>query len=421
MKRLPQAKNGNKNMQPLVAPFIGERYQSLNDMTDLIAPPYDVITPEQRAKLAGSNQANVVNVTLPEGEDPYAVAAQTLESWRETGVLKKDSRAAVYVLRQTYQVDGKTHARTGVISGVSVESYETGRVRPHEKTHAHVKEDRLALLRRTRTMCESLFFLAPDRSGALKALLAEAVAVSADVEAELDGVKIELWKVEGSAGVQIAKSAGQTHIYIADGHHRFETGWAFRDEEPAATRTLALIVPLGDPGLIVLPTHRLLDGSSITKEDVVEVVGSRFLVRDLPESENMPDAMAGADRTCCVVALQSGEKIICELKEDADLADFANDRDEAVANLDIARIDALVVGPLRERSSAALSYSASLKEVESRLSSGTSAAVIVEPTGVEDVVRVADAGAVMPQKATYFIPKVPSGMVFLNLADQTEE
>ena len=407
-----------ENIQPLVAPFVGERYAALGDVNDLIAPPYDVITPEKRAQLAASNEANVVKVTLPQGDDPYEAAATILQEWRSTGILKKDSRESVYVLRQTYQVEGITHARTGVISGVSVESYERGRIRPHEKTHSHVKEERLALLRSTGTMCESLFFLAPDRKGNLRDLLSATTSSGADVEAELDGVKIELWVVGGDEALEIAESAGATHLYIADGHHRFETGWAYRDENPSARRTLALIVPLGDPGLIVLPPHRVLDGGPVAMEDVLELVGSRFSLRELKKTETISAVMEKAVNTVCVVALQSGKKLVCELKADADLGEFGRDRDDAVARLDIARIDALVVAPLKEHTAGTISYSADLEEVEVRLNDGASAAVIVRPTGVDDVVRIADAGAVMPQKATYFVPKVPSGMVFLNFGDQ---
>lgn len=408
-----------EKMQPLVAPFVGERYANGGDVNDLIAPPYDVITPEKRIQLEASDEANVVRVTLPQGDDPYAVAATNLQEWRRIGVLKEDPQESVYVLRQTYHVDGKTYARTGVICAVSVESYEGGRIRPHEKTHAHVKEDRLALLRSTGTMCESLFFLAPDRQGSLRSLLSAMTRDDeAHVEAELDGVKIELWIAEGLAGLEIAESAGETHLYIADGHHRFETGWAYRDENPAAARTLALVVPLGDPGLIVLPTHRVLHGAPVTVKHVLALVGSRFSIRQLEKTETIPAVLEMAERTACVVALQSGENLVCELNADADLHEFEQDRDPAVARLDIARIDALVVAPLEQHAAGTLSYSADFEEVQARLKDGASAAVIVRATGVEDVVRVADAGAVMPQKATYFIPKVPSGMVFLNFRNQ---
>ncbi len=411
---------GIEQMQPLVAPFFGERYSSPDQMSDLISPPYDVISPEKRERLASTNRKNVVCVTLPGGSDPYATAASILDDWRASGVIVRDPGESVYVLRQTYQVHGVTHARTGVIAGVSVEPYETGRVRPHEKTHSHVKEDRLALLRSTRTMCESLFFLAPDRDGSLKDLLASATSADPDVRTELEGVGVELWIVDGDLGAQIASSAGTTHIYIADGHHRFETGWAYRDEEPSATRTLALIVPLGDPGLIVLPTHRVLDGSSVSRNDVEMLLNGRFNMRALAAGETPTTAIASSNSTACVVSLSGGEKVLCEMKPDADISDFTESRDSAVASLDIARVDALVVDPLKELSDATISYSASADEVEQKLAAGSSLAVIVRATGVEEVVRVADAGAVMPQKATYFIPKVPSGMVFLNLAEQGE-
>src|SRR2546428_108059 len=157
----------------LVVPFRGERYRATDRLSALIAPPYDVITPEQRGRYAAWDSHNIVHVMLPEAmahEDRYARAAALLAAWRARGVLVTDAEPSVCVLAQEYQPpDGPARTRLGVFAAVAAEPYEAGRVKPHEKTHAGPKADRLALLRATRTNLESIFLIAPDADGALAA------------------------------------------------------------------------------------------------------------------------------------------------------------------------------------------------------------------------------------------------------------
>ena len=161
---------------PLVSLFVAERYADRRDVSAVIAPPYDVIGPAEWKALAARDPHNIVRLILPEdGEDRYRHAADTLAAWRTEGVVVTEDRPAVYVLRQAFvTADGVRRERTGVIGAISVEPFSEGRIRPHERTHAGPKEDRMALLQATETMFEALLMLARDEDGTLQLRLAEA-------------------------------------------------------------------------------------------------------------------------------------------------------------------------------------------------------------------------------------------------------
>ena len=406
---------------PLVSTFVGERYREGSRTSDLISPPYDVISPQQRAVYQARNGHNIVRLVLPDGDDDrYERAAATLSGWRAEGVLVRDDSPSAYVVRQEFDApDGRSCVRTGVIAAVAVEPYTSGRVRPHERTHRGPKEDRLALMRSTRAMFEALLMMARDRDGALQEQLGAVTTSDPDVRADLEGVAVSMWRVSGADGDSLTEAAGRDDaLYIADGHHRYETAGAYHSENPAAGSTLALIVPLSDPGLVVLPTHRVVHGESIHENALREFADDLFDVSPL-DSTNEAEGVLAAHRnqsTTCVVCLPGPRTFSLRLKPDVNLTEVGLPDEITVRDLDIARIDRLVVDNLVgiAGEEASRSYDASVGGVVNAVESGGAAAgVLVNPTGVEQVLAVADAGAFMPQKSTYFAPKVPSGLVIL--------
>jgi len=407
-----------QSLPRLIAPFPGEHYAALDRLSDLIAPPYDVISPADRTVLAARDPHNIVHVMLPEqgAGDRYAQAAKILEQWRRSGALTRDRDPAVYVLRQSFSTpDGRQHDRTGAFVALAAEPYETGRVRPHERTHSGPKADRLALLEATQTMLESIFVLAPDRSGELRALIADVAAAEPLAAAELNGAALTLWRVTGQSAERIAESASRGPVYIADGHHRFETATAYRNRHPAADRTIALVVPLGDPGLVVLPTHRLIRNGEIGEAKAISALRGHFEVNHV-EPELDPVSLLdelGRQGTAGLVVLPGGRILSLQLRRAADLSVLGTG---VAARLDVARIDALVVGVLAKLAGpgASVDYTADPAKVFAEAAEGRIAAgVMLNATDVSDVLAVADAGEVMPQKSTYFVPKVPSGLVLL--------
>jgi uncharacterized protein (DUF1015 family) len=399
-------------MKELVVPFRGERYAETDRLSRLIAPPYDVIDAAGRARLAALDEHNIVHLMLPEAPaagDRYVWAGQELAAWRRSGVLARDAAPAVYVMAQG--------DRLGVFVALAAEGYAPRRVRPHERTHAGPKADRLALLRATRTNLESIFLLVPDPDRALEQALADVAKRSPDATAELDGVAIRVWAVTGSDASRISHLASRSCLYIADGHHRYETASAYAAENPAADRVLAFIVSAQDPGLVVLPTHRLIHGTGRRVDAVVPAWRSGlFDVAPVPAGVDPVAYLRelGRERTACLVASPDGDVLGLALKPDARLDDFPDLGASApVRALDVARVETLVVKPLlrADASTPTLAYTADAREAFESVRQGVSTAVLLNPTRVEQVFAVADAGDVMPPKSTYFAPKVPSGLV----------
>jgi uncharacterized protein (DUF1015 family) len=407
----------------LVAPFRGERYGAAAALSRLIAPPYDVIEPAERARLAALDEHNIVHVMLPEapaGTPPdyrYRVAGELLAQWRARGVLVRDQSPSVYVLAQDFTLpDGERRTRHGVFAAVAAEGYGPRRVRPHEKTHAGPKADRLALLRATQTNIESVFMIAPDSRRELTHALAEATRRAPDATAELTGVGIRLWAVAGDGAAALAAMSGREPLYMADGHHRYETASAYAEENPAADRLLSLIVPAGDPGLAVLATHRVIFGAGRKLDQMLARWRQWFDVADVPAGEDPVRHLAaiGRTKTACLVA--DGQRVLSLVLNAGVLLDRLPTlaQSDAVRELDVARIETLVVKEILGATSSTpiVRYVADAGDaLQAVRRGGAAAAVLLNPTRVEQVVAVADAGDVMPPKSTYFVPKVPSGLV----------
>ena len=390
----------------------------------MIAPPYDVIDPPERARLAALDPDNIVHVMLPEAppgardEARYSAAAERLGAWRRASVLRRDAGPALYVLAQDFTLpNGERRTRRGVFAAVAAEGYEPRRIRPHEHTHAGPKADRLALLRATATNIESIFLLAPDDNRMLANALAQASQGKPDATAELDGVGIRLWIVRDPSRFPLPQSP----LYIADGHHRYETASAYAAENPSADRVLALIVSARDPGLAVLPTHRVIFGTGRELDRMLPRWQDWFEVQTLASGRDPVAALAslGKDRTACLVADRS--RIIGLLLKPGVLPDRLPSlaHSTAVRELDVARIESLVVKEIlgAGTSTPIVRYVADASEALRAVQHGGAAlAVLHNPTKVEQVFAVADAGDVMPPKSTYFVPKVPSGLVLRPLS-----
>jgi uncharacterized protein (DUF1015 family) len=334
---------------PTVRPFRALRYARA-DLDDLVAPPYDVISEEQRREYLARSPHNVVHLTLPDSEEQ---AARDLAAWRETGVLELAPEAYWWVAQDYTGPDGVERTREGFAASVPVSPYEERQVLPHERTHAGPKEGRLRLLRATRTQLEPIFLLYD----------AEPVLDRPEGEPAMDveegGVRTRVWPVEAG------ELTIDTPLLIADGHHRYETAVAYRDENPAATHTFAILVSSRAPGLQIFPTHRLVQGvGDVPGERVAAPDGGVTLYRDGTFTRVATDD-------------DSGPRVVESLEPDG--VSYTAHADEAIATVD------------REEAEAAF---------------------LLEPVTVEQVARFAEAGEVMPQKSTFFYPKLTSGLLF---------
>jgi len=235
--------------------------------------------------------------------------------------------------------------------------------------------------------------------------------------AELDGVAMRLWVVAGDEAERLAAAASRHPLYIADGHHRYETAIAYARENPRADRVLAFVVAATDPGLVILPTHRIIFGAGRDPAKLIPAWREWFDVGRVAPCADRIERLAelGGQGTACVVAFPGGYDVTLVLKRDARLDKLPElGRTEAVRGLDVVRIEALVVQYILSAGTAtpSLAYTADAHAAFAAVRDGrAAAAVLLNPTKVEQVFAVADAGGVMPPKSTYFVPKVASGLV----------
>lgn len=337
---------------PTIRPFRALRYDTgaAGPLGGLVAPPYDVISDEARRDYLARSPYNVVHLTLPDSEEQ---AARDLASWRSSGVLAVQPPSYWWIAQDYVGPDGVARTREGVAASVPVTPYEQGEVLPHERTHAGPKEGRLRLLRATRTQLEPIFLLYDAEP------LLERPGGEPAMDVEEGGVRTRVWPVEGGE-LQLS-----TPLLIADGHHRYETAVAYRAENPEATHTFAVLVSARAPGLEIFPTHRL-----------VQAVG------DVP-GEPIDRPNGGVT-----------------LYRDGGYLRVASDDD---------------FGPrvVESLAPAGVSYTAYADEAIASVDRGDAAAAfLLEPVTVEQVARFARAGEVMPQKSTFFYPKLTSGLLF---------
>jgi uncharacterized protein (DUF1015 family) len=414
-----------------VKPFRTLRYDPavVGSLDDVIAPPYDVIDQEERARLAARSPYNVVEIDLPPS---YEQAAETISEWRERGVLVREDEPAVWVLRQDYAtLDGAERTRTGFFARVRVEEYGPGRIRPHERTHPGPKEDRLRLTRATRANLSPIFTLFPDPDDAAGRAMAQVAAEAPFATAtEPDSTVNRLWRsADAEIIAELQMAVADAELLIADGHHRYETARVYADEvggDGDHRYVLMLLCSLSDPGLLVFPTHRLLDGlkdDSAKQEAIRDVLLRDFEVEELAATAEL-EPHGDHGRVAYGYMDSFFRKPYRVTLRDQSIADRALDGMPApYRRLDTAVLEALVLrGALRMSEDdishlRGLRYSSRLAEAIEQVEAGAAdAGFFLRATPVEQVREVAATGESMPPKSTYFFPKVPTGLVFNLLA-----
>ncbi|HKP21223.1 MAG TPA: DUF1015 domain-containing protein [Thermoleophilaceae bacterium] len=414
-----------------IQPLRTLRYDSsvAGPLGDLIAPPYDVIDDAMRAELASRNEHNVVELDLPES---YDRATRILADWRGRGVLVEEGEPAMWVLRQDYTApDGSDRTRTGFFARVRVEDYGAGRIRPHERTHPGPKEDRLQLTRATRANLSPIFSLFPDSSGGARETLGHVTSEEPFAEVTDDeGTRNTLWRVADPDRIASLQGAlADAELLIADGHHRYETARVYADEiggEGDHLYVLMLLVALEDPGLLIFPTHRLLNG---LKDDAEKQIAIRDTARRDFDIEELSDPReleppAGNDRVAFGYMDSFFKRPFRFTLKDQSIADEALPGMPApYRRLDTAVLEAVFLRGALHMSEDDIShlhgldYSKNLDDAIERVESGEAdAGFFMRPTPVEQVREVAETGESMPPKSTYFYPKVPTGLVFNPLA-----
>ncbi|MDQ3586856.1 MAG: DUF1015 domain-containing protein [Actinomycetota bacterium] len=416
-----------------VEPLHTVRYEpaAVGSLEAVLSPPYDVIDPPLRAELAARSPFNVVEIDLPQadGRDPYQHAEETFEHWRQQGILIREREPAVWALEQSFTTpDGEQRTRRGIFARVRVEDYGPGRIRPHERTHPGPKEDRLRLTRATRANLSPVFSLFSDPDGATQAIVEGLASGEPWARAKDDeGTENTLWRIADPSAIgALTDAMGTAELLIADGHHRYETARVYAEEvggEGPHRYGLMLLCSLADPGLAILPTHRLLTG---LKDHTVKQQAIREVLTDHFEVEQADDPTPPPSGPVSFGYMDSFHRqpYRVTLKDPAAVARALPDKPEAYRGLDTVVLEALVLQGALGMSEddiahlRGLGYSKSLQEAREQVESGAvDAAFFLRATPVEQVQAVAAEGESMPPKSTFFFPKVPTGLVF-NLLEE---
>ena len=409
----------------------------LADLTDLACPPYDVIDDAQRDELLGRHPRNAVRLELSPEPDPHAAAAETLAAWLADGTLTEREAPAAYYYRHATPAGPDDLTVEGVVVRVLLEPWGEG-VRPHEHTMPGPKADRLALLRSTRTQLSPILTVYFDRSERYHHVMSRAWTDEWRAR-DADGLLHQLAAIE--ADERLLNYLGRQTLFVADGHHRYETALAHQAEvraEPrhasappgslAADWIMMMLVNAELTELEIRPTHRLLLESDIEALRSL-VTGADPLWQAVPVApEALDQAMTERrhdDRPVFGLVLRGGDGYL--LLGDADgLAERLRREamSRAVRSLDLAALhvsvlgDRLGIGPEEVAAGSSLAYTRSEADARASVARGdAAAAILVRPTRLDQLAEVASAGDVMPQKSTYFYPKLLTGMVFNPVED----
>ena len=427
-----------------IAPLHALRYfvSHGTDPGALLAPPYDVISERERELLERRHEHNVVRLDLPrgEGDEKYATSRRLLDQWIEAGVLREDPRPAFYRYEQIFShppgADARRYVRKGFVALLRLSPFSAGVVLPHERTLAGPKIDRQKLMRATGAHFSQIFTLYRDPAAETDAAFAPIEALAPDLDAVTpDGCRHRLWVVADPAIIRrVTEILAPKRLMIADGHHRYETKVALRDElRPRQAPPGMSLADWGtvffaraeDPGLLVLPTHRLIKNLGV---DVLAGLRSRaapwFEISEGDESDAaaIEARLARARPARVTLALrQFGRPRTTwfTVRPDADLTSLGP---PLLRGLDVVVLHGLLLGPLLgiEQEALAreahLAYTHDTAEGLAAVAAGrVQAGFFMNPTAIDDVLGACEAGFVLPQKSTYFQPKLATGLVMARI------
>ncbi len=426
---------------PDVSPFRGVRYDvaHVGTLSDVVAPPYDVIDTALQDRLYQASPFNVIRLELNRDEpgdsgaqDRYARAARILKDWLRQGILREEDHPAFYVYEQTFEVDGEKHSRKGFLARVRLEPIGKGKIYPHEQTLYGPKADRLALYNATGFNLSPIFGLYPDADAHVQRTLETRLRDRTPLVAtDHLGVENRLWVVtDQEVHTAVSGLMAGKPLFIADGHHRYETALKYQ-EELARTGTaiphddpsnfcLMMMVGMSDPGLLILPTHRLLSGfPGLTASTLATRLEPEFEITEAGAGENGCRAAwqqiedSGEQDLLGFGTVADGRWLLARLRSDAAMDRLASKQSADWRSLGVSVLQVLVLGELLGRDAApSIRYVHLIREVLSDVASrGCDVACLVPAARMSHVESIASKLETMPAKSTYFYPKLLTGLV----------
>lgn len=422
-----------------IHPFRGIRYneQLISDLGDVICPPYDVITPEEQKAYYERSEYNVIRLEyameLPgdaSGNDKHTRTAATFAQWLREGILRRDNAPAFYIYEQHFTYKGARRKRLGFIGCVRLEPWESNVIYPHEDTVAGIKSDRLELMRACNANISPILALYDDPGQKVAQLLSVQTRRKLVLDFTSGGESHKVWVVTDWEFIQrVSHFVASKPLYIADGHHRYETALAYQREkrreaslgtgDEAFNFIMMTLVSFSDPGLIVLPVHRLvrgilpsvLAGFKNRLEQFFSLESASMDSLDLPVTEGRMG----------VLGLEPGKIVVLRLRPEVAIGEIMpKDRSEAYRRLDVSLFQHLIVeellGTLADGS---IGYTHSAEIAKSQVERGDyQLAFLLGPISVDRIKAVVDSNDRMPGKSTYFYPKLPTGLVINSLVGE---
>ncbi len=431
-----------------IRPFHGLRYdpQKVGDLSQVITMPYDRIHAAEQASYYALSPYNFVRIIqgLREPDEPtnnvYTRANCYKQTWLTEGVMLREPKPVLYVLEQRFTTpDGKEHIRRGFTAALELTRFDEGVILPHERTLSGPKIDRLNLTRETKTAWGHIFILYPDADNAINALLQPYLESHPPFvlrEQVIEpAVEQRFWVVEDEAILAAVVEAMEPkrNLIIADGHHRYETALNYRDEmrakfpdapaEAAFNYVMATFVSMSDPGLVILPTHRLIhDYGRMSGAQLLEVIAPYFEVEPMADRAAMEAALVQAEPEHPRFGFYDGRYHLLTLKSLAAMDDLAPDRDPAWRALDVAVLHTIILEHVMGLTKESIARKENIDYLRdpapgyAAVDAGKADFLfLLNGTRMEQVRACTAAGEKMPQKSTDFYPKIVSGLVALPL------
>jgi uncharacterized protein (DUF1015 family) len=433
-----------------IAPFRGVFYnqKKIRDLAKVVTPPYDVISREEQEKLYRKSPYNFVRLDFNQEPDPYASVAELLQSWQAEGILERDEIPALYFAVHKFALsDGKVKQRQGFFALTELQDFASGEIRPHERTLEAPKQDRLKLMLASHAQLSSIFALYSQPKGSINRILSEQTEGQRPfIEVKMDGGdECRLWRITDAALIrEIQREMKDQRLLIADGHHRYEASLNYRDRmrserswngrEPF-NYIMTYFANMNDENVVILPTHRLVRGYQPKPFlQLEEALQTYFYVEQYPKTAEGKSwflkALKNAGKKHRVIGAsfkRDPRYLILRLKNKRMMQRLAKDLSAPLRELELSTLHHLILehilglSPQQQTSGETIRYSQDEEGVLQALEKEDyQAAFILNPTKSADILTVADGGEKMPQKSTYFYPKLVSGLV-INKLEPMEE
>ena len=428
-------------LMALVKGFRGVRFDTskTGGAENVVCPPYDIISEEQRKSYIDKCEYNAVRLELPRGNDPYSEADRLLREWLDKGILIRENKDAVYIYEEEFTAYDRRLSVKGVIARVKLEEFDKGVILPHEFTLSKAKQDRFELMKATNSNFSQIYMLYSDEENTTTGKLDALSSGAPDIElTDGDGVTHRMWIITDEARVKsVCSDFADRKLYIADGHHRYETALNYRNylrenglakEGDACDYQMVMMVNMQHPGLVVFPTHRIVRGlESFDPCAIKSACEEYFRITEYNGTDNIETSLkAEYDKGSKAFAMYTGgdKWSLLVLKDLAVMDRLLPDLSAASRSLDVSVLHTLILEKLmgidaeNMAKQINLTYVKQASDALAAVDNGeANCAFILNPTRISEICEVSSAGEKMPQKSTYFYPKLITGLVMNLLND----